>query len=633
MINDQSNTGPNRSKIICDLKHVVDKQVIDKQVSLISNAFFTNDQILQELRSRIDGNDDEDIGAVRELATEYFLTTFQTMSIDVETLYVNQFSLPLLLSWLTSLNITIDWHLIHTSIIKLIQNDDVTITLDLLWCMKELGFMSIDSYFLSLNPTLNEQKIEKHTEELIQLFKSGQEIQNYIENVRNKILLWLVSSAFSPYELITPITLPDDVVKNKPRANLTLPFTSNENLDYIYQQMIKNLILHYDSFNESNNLDETNKEITSEIVAIIIASSLPNETIKSCFRFIIKTIVMRKGLTSRIDILEHQTCSNIKNSEDNKLQLNLVKDLLIPFSNEEVSELLQYVVNGICNSSKSEGTNPKSNVNWKFLMKVIGVFINYFKNSSFLLKLLVEKLIVSSLDEEKQGQDGFEAAMAIVRQACLASKKGPLQTYGLWFADAFGDEETTLTANSKIKIRNLVKYLTSMVPNENVACLRAHLARPPYIPSNYRDIWNDYCILARTRLSDFNANKKLDWHCSDQPLFNSLKSCFDTYDKTECKSSKTDLESNQHPVLSDVEKALNSFEANKKMPQVVLEASIFRRPYFVGQFLPALLTLSINSQALNKTNQLQIIKDFVQCLQVKGKIPSQMIVHFEQYMK
>ena len=392
LTNEQSTTGPKGSKIICDLKHIVDKQIIDKQVSMISNLFFTNDRILQELRSRIEDNDDEEIGAVRELATEYFLTTFKNMSVDIETLYVNQFLLPLLLSWFTSLNITFDWHLMHTSIIKLIQHNDVTITLDLLWCLKERGFMSIDSYFLSLNPIMIEQKIEEHTEELIQLFKPDQFNQTYIEEVRNKILLRLVSSAFSTNELETPMTFPD-VLKNKPWTNLSLPSTSIENQDYIYQRMIKNLILRYDSYNESDNSDETNKNITSEIVAIIIASNLPNESIKSCFRFIIKTIVMRKGLTSRIDILEHQTCSNIKNSEDNKLQLNLVKDLLIPFSNEEVSELLQYVVNGICNSSKSEGTNPKSDVNWKFLMKVIGVFINYFKNSSFLLKLLVEKLI------------------------------------------------------------------------------------------------------------------------------------------------------------------------------------------------------------------------------------------------
>ena len=599
---------------------------------MISSLFFTNDRILQELRSRIEDNDDEEIGAVRELATEYFLTTFKNMSVDIETLYVNQFLLPLLLSWFTSLNITFDWHLMHTSIIKLIQHNDVTITLDLLWCLKERGFMSIDSYFLSLNPIMIEQKIEEHTEELIQLFKPDQFNQTYIEEVRNKILLRLVSSAFSTNELETPMTFPD-VLKNKPWANLSLPSTSIENQDYIYQRMIKNLILRYDSYNESDNSDETNKNITSEIVAIIIASNLPNESIKSCFRFIIKTVMIQKGLTSRINILEHPTCSESTNLEDNKLQLNLAKDLLIPFSNEEVSEFLQYAVNGICKTSKSEETNPKSNVNWKFLMKVISVFINYFDNSSSLLKSLVEKLVVSSLDEEKQGQESFETAMAIVRQACLASKNGPLQTYGLWFAHAFGEEETTLTANTKTKIKNFVKYLTSMVPYENVACLRAHLARPPYIPSNYRDIWNDYCMLARTRISDFNANKKLDWYCSDQPIFNSLKPCLNMYDKSEFKSSKTDLESYQHPVLSDVEKALNSFDGNKKIPQVVLEASIFRRPYFVGQFLPALLTQLMNGQALNKTNEQQIIKDFVQCLQEKGKIPSQMIVHFEKYMK
>ena len=308
-------------------------------------------------------------------------------------------------------------------------------------------------------------------------------------------------------------------------------------------------------------------------------------------------------------------------------------DLLIPFSLTEVSELLQNVVNGIVQESRFDQTASKSNVNWRFLTTLISVLIIYFENSSVYIKSVVEKLIVTSLDAEKYGQDSFETAMIIVRQACQESKTGSFQTYGLWFSQTFGDETTTLTANSKKKITNLVQYLTNMVPYENAACLRAQLARPPWLPSNYREIWNDYSTLARTRLSDLNTHRNLDWHCSDQPIFNSIKSNNDMSEESLCKRSKIDDHGDKNPVLSDVEKALNSFEINKKMPQLVLEASIFRRPYFVGQFLPALLKLTTTRIKSNqKAQKIQLLKDFVQCLQAKGKIPSQIMSHFEKYI-
>ena len=107
------------------------------------------------------------------------------------------------------------------------------------------------------------------------------------------------------------------------------------------------------------------------------------------------------------NILEHQTSSEIKCPNANRLLINLLTDLLIPFSVSEVSELLQNVANGIVQESKFDQTASKSNVNWRFLTTLISVLIIYFENSSVYIKSVVEKLIVTSLDAEKYGQRNF----------------------------------------------------------------------------------------------------------------------------------------------------------------------------------------------------------------------------------
>ena len=38
---------------------------------------------------------------------------------------------------------------------------------------------------------------------------------------------------------------------------------------------------------------------------------------------------------------------------------------------------------------------------------------------------------------------------------------------------------------------------------------------------------------------------------------------------------------------------MEHFKTHGRIPQTVMEASIFRQPYFVGKFLPALLTPAV----------------------------------------
>ena len=408
---------------------------------------------------------------------------------------------------------------------------------------------------LNHNPSCNETKIKELSNELIQLWKPNPLIQDNIKSLRNKIVISLVSSAFwSPKLRITEALSCTSNDSTHPSSSW--PSTGKEDPNSTYSMMLKYLIVFFTSHCQRQNQDTT-ENTAIEITQVIITSNLPNETIRQCFRFVIKTLIMQPCDITRNEILEDQASSKLKNSEENRALTDLMKNLLIPFSLWEVSELLQDIVNVIIQSSISDKTTTKSALDWKLLTILISVFTKYFENSSCSLISIVEKLIVTSLDADQFGQITFETAMIIVRQACQESRAGPLQTYGLWFAQTFGDETTSLTANSKQRIIHLVQYLTNMVPHETSACLRAHLARPPWIPSNSRELWNDYSTLSRTRLRDFNANKNIEWNSVDQPIFTSIKPSLDIYDEKGCKRLKHEHgENEENPVLSDKRKEL-----------------------------------------------------------------------------
>ncbi|KAL5021918.1 hypothetical protein ScPMuIL_001073 [Solemya velum] len=76
-------------------------------------------------------------------------------------------------------------------------------------------------------------------------------------------------------------------------------------------------------------------------------------------------------------------------------------------------------------------------------------------------------------------------------------------------------------------------------------------------------------------------------------------------------------------VDSDVEKAVSLFDNSGKVPSTVMEASIFRKPYFVGRFLPSLL----------KPRPLPDIPDskmkLIEALKRSEKIPSALYAKYE----
>ncbi|KAK3085557.1 hypothetical protein FSP39_005272, partial [Pinctada imbricata] len=154
------------------------------------------------------------------------------------------------------------------------------------------------------------------------------------------------------------------------------------------------------------------------------------------------------------------------------------------------------------------------------------------------------------------------------RQACSEGSH-VFMTYADWFQRLFGDGSRS-PACSRKTFTALIKFLTDIVPFDQPQYLKVHILRPPFVPPKCRELLSDYLLLAKTRLSDLK-----------QPIEND-----GLFVDTSSSSTDQDL-TNQ--VEGDVQKALSAYSVNRKIPSAVMEASIFRKPYFIGKFLPVLL--------------------------------------------
>ncbi|KAK2191368.1 hypothetical protein NP493_53g05002 [Ridgeia piscesae] len=163
-------------------------------------------------------------------------------------------------------------------------------------------------------------------------------------------------------------------------------------------------------------------------------------------------------------------------------------------------------------------------------------------------------------------------AFLLVRQGCLEGAQ-VFPAYQQWFQTTFGNLATS-PASSKKTFAFLIKFLTDVVPFETALYLKAHLQSPPSVPGKCRAILTDYISLVKTRLSDLGESmEELGIYEDGSNVSANISEC--------AKSSRL--------AEQDVEKALSAFNKTGKVPASIMEASIFRKPYFVGRFLPSLL--------------------------------------------
>ncbi|XP_056271842.1 Fanconi anemia group A protein isoform X2 [Pseudoliparis swirei] len=231
-------------------------------------------------------------------------------------------------------------------------------------------------------------------------------------------------------------------------------------------------------------------------------------------------------------------------------------------------------------------------VNWKHVLSFLSTLLVYNPGAQRSLTELLSRLLSSAF----QGYDleNMITAFLLARQGAL---EGPaiFPSYSTWFKMSFGGG-SCLHAGSKKSVVFLLKFLSDLVPFEPSQYLKVHVLQPPYVRVKHRGLLMEYVSLAKTRLADLKESVE------DMGLY-------------EDGSGGAALQP-QCQAAQDVERAVSLFESTGRISATVMEASIFRRPYFLAWFLSALMTprtLPVKADAR---------MSFIEALRKADKIPA-----------
>ncbi|XP_056011772.1 Fanconi anemia group A protein-like isoform X2 [Ostrea edulis] len=329
-------------------------------------------------------------------------------------------------------------------------------------------------------------------------------------------------------------------------------------------------------------LDLLSQKILDELMlnsgtlkVIDLSKFCPIEILKQHFLGMICLWMAHRPVLKVADALKQQ-----KDWTFSKLSSSLTqwyKQCLVLLEPEEVLEQMKIVM-------------ETQEVNWQTVLSFFSTAVVCMPQLSQLIQDYVISLLRDGL--ECSNLENLVIAFLFARQGCY---EGPhvFASYPDWFQRTFSEPAHT-PASSKRAFTCLIKFLTDMVPFESSSHLKAHIFRPPFVPPKCRELFTDYIMLAKTRMADLKQSLDAE---SDDPTKESRKKV-------------------NEQIETDIQKMLVVFDSNKKIPTSIMEASIFRKLYYVGKFLPILL----------KPRALPDIPDvrmkFIDALKLAEKIPS-----------
>ncbi|XP_029289892.1 Fanconi anemia group A protein isoform X2 [Cottoperca gobio] len=272
-----------------------------------------------------------------------------------------------------------------------------------------------------------------------------------------------------------------------------------------------------------------------------------------------------------------------------RLLISLFRQLAVIFSVEQLLCHLQQVL-------------ETHEVNWKHVLCFLSTLLVYNPCAQTSLSELLSRLLSSAF--EGYDLENMITAFLLARQGAL---EGPaiFPSYSNWLKTSFGGV-TGFHASCKKSLVFLLKFMSDLVPFEPPQYLKVHILQPPYVPVKHRSLLMEYVSLAKTRLADLKESVE------DMGLYEDVSGAGGASLQPQCQSAQ------------DVEKAVSLFESTGRISATVMEASIFRRPYFLTRFLPALLTprmLPVKSDAQ---------MSFIEALKKADKIPA---AHYSSYVE
>uniref|UniRef100_A0A8V0Y403 Fanconi anemia complementation group A n=1 Tax=Gallus gallus TaxID=9031 RepID=A0A8V0Y403_CHICK len=310
----------------------------------------------------------------------------------------------------------------------------------------------------------------------------------------------------------------------------------------------------------------------------IYKSAVHPDSLQQFFRHTLTEVLTYNPLLKVSDAIHKQrewsftrTCS---------LLTTLYRKLFVAFSAKE----------SICQLQRVLETHE---VNWQHVLSCVSTLVVCHAEAELLFKDLLSHLLIKAF--ENYDMENMITAFLIARQAAL---EGPavFMPYSEWFKASFGNASSH-HGSSKKALVFLFEFLSELVPFEVAPYLKVHIMYPPFVPTKHRSVLLEYITLAKTRLADLKITTILDF----SQYLSLLVAC---------------VSQPQGQALRDVEKALQIFENTRKIPTSVIEASIFRRPYYTSWFLPALL----RPRVLPKAPDTRMA--FIDSLKRADKIPS-----------
>ncbi|XP_018594777.2 Fanconi anemia group A protein isoform X3 [Scleropages formosus] len=238
-------------------------------------------------------------------------------------------------------------------------------------------------------------------------------------------------------------------------------------------------------------------------------------------------------------------------------------------------------------------------VNWQHVLSFLSTLLVYYPQAQRSLIELLSRLLSSAF--EGYDLENMITSFLLARQGAL---EGPavFPSYSEWFKMSFGSA-SGYHGNSKKSIVFLLKFLSDLVPFDPPQYLKVHILYPPYVPVKHRTLLQEYVSLAKTRLADLKVS------VDGMGLYEDLSGAAAP---VQCQAKQ------------DVDKAVSLFESTGKISTAVMEASIFRRPYFLSRFLPVLLT----PRALPAKPDIRMA--FIESLRKAEKIPSALYSNYIQ---
>ncbi|KAI9552901.1 hypothetical protein GHT06_020785 [Daphnia sinensis] len=252
--------------------------------------------------------------------------------------------------------------------------------------------------------------------------------------------------------------------------------------------------------------------------------------------------------------------------------VKLITQLLIPLDVENVLKKIDEILN-------------RYEINWKNLLLIISTVQVCYPTGNQHLKALINSLVQRALENIQM--ELLLASFLLARQINAEHTSSP--HYGAWFSSI-----TSSSTTSK-QFAFLLKFLSNIVRHEPSWVLHAHKTNAPFIPmmDNCRTLWTDYAALVRTRLEDFKLKQSTDQIIEEDAT-----------------------------VVKEVATAIASFEKSGRIPNAVIEAAIFRKPYFINKFLPTLL------KPRRVPDPPDALEELVEELKKSGKLPGP---HYEAY--